>query len=755
MGRILLLLGAALLMPQVAFAVTDSTPPSVGNPTPTTIYRNVPTTISATYTDTLAGVASCSLYVDGISQGIGIMTLSSPGGLSGTATQSYTHTSFTSPVALRVSCTDQASSPNTGWSNTVNANMLIDADAPSIDEILPTTATAGSPTTLSAYFTENGSGLSYCRAFVNGVDVGSNMTEIGLEVSIGYTFASAGTYTLAVTCVDKANNSRTGSSSVTVTAGGGGATATMGTLSPTTATAGSATTFTTTITDTSVKWTVCALYVGGSNVATLTRSGSTVSGSYTFPSAGTFSTYARCQRNDDPPEPVNTATINVVVSAAGGGAVSMGTLSPTTASVGLSTPFSTTITDASGTYNTCMLGIGGALVSNMTRTGSTVSGNYTFVAPGTYNAYVSCWKSTDPTQSVQTSTIIVTASSAGGGADVTPPVVLITAPVGTVVAGTNATVSANYSDNVGVTTCSLTVNGITQGNMTFVAGTAVSGVVTRSYNFGSVGDALVSVFCGDSSGNSHTDNKYVTVAAAGTPPPPPAPTSTDTDSDGLLNTEEATLGTSASNRDTDGDQLSDYEEVRVYHSDPLRRDTDGDGYNDGEEVRNGYSPTGPGTLSGTTPSTGTLIKMPCPVGASVNHPCKAVYFYGRDGKRHPFPHEKTYFSWYPNFGSVQNVSEAAMTALPLGSNVTYRPGVRLVKFQTLNTVYAVTRGGALRALASESVAVAIYGTAWNRQVDDIGDAFFSNYTFGTDITQANQYVPLAETASVLSIDDNF
>lgn len=96
-----------------------------------------------------------------------------------------------------------------------------------------------------------------------------------------------------------------------------------------------------------------------------------------------------------------------------------------------------------------------------------------------------------------------------------------------------------------------------------------------------------------------------------------------------------------------------------------------------------------------------------------------------------------------------------MSLLPLGVNVTYRPGVKLVKFQTMNTVYAVTRGGVLRALGSEATAVAVYGTNWSRQIDDIGDAFFANYTFGTDITQANQYVPLAESSAVLSIDDNF
>jgi hypothetical protein len=42
--------------------------------------------------------------------------------------------------------------------------------------------------------------------------------------------------------------------------------------------------------------------------------------------------------------------------------------------------------------------------------------------------------------------------------------------------------------------------------------------------------------------------------------------------------------------DTDGDGLSDGDEVSIYHTNPTVADTDGDGYSDGEEIMNGYSP---------------------------------------------------------------------------------------------------------------------------------------------------------------------
>lgn len=74
------------------------------------------------------------------------------------------------------------------------------------------------------------------------------------------------------------------------------------------------------------------------------------------------------------------------------------------------------------------------------------------------------------------------------------------------------------------------------------------------------------------------------------------PVNSDSDNDGLLNSEEAGLGTDPTNPDTDGDLLFDREEVAIYGTDPLNPDTDGDTYKDGSEVQGGYDPRGPGKL---------------------------------------------------------------------------------------------------------------------------------------------------------------
>jgi len=162
------------------------------------------------------------------------------------------------------------------------------------------------------------------------------------------------------------------------------------------------------------------------------------------------------------------------------------------------------------------------------------------------------------------------------------------------------------------------------------------------------------------------------------------------------------------------------------------------------------APAGPVSAA---PGPGSLIKLACPSGAAANDPCKAVYYYGSDGKRHAFPNEGVYFSWYADFAGVQTVAASFMAALQLGSNVTYRPGVKMVKFLTLDKTYAVALGGELRWVASETVARDLYGTSWNALIDDIADAFYTDYRFGADIASAAAYDKAAELAAAPTIDE--
>lgn len=133
----------------------------------------------------------------------------------------------------------------------------------------------------------------------------------------------------------------------------------------------------------------------------------------------------------------------------------------------------------------------------------------------------------------------------------------------------------------------------------------------------------------------------------------------------------------------------------------------------------------------------------------------AVYYVGADGYRHAFPNEKAYFTWYCDYSGVVTITPDEMARMGLGPNVIYRPGIRLVKFQTSPVVYAVARYGVLRPMASEEVAKALYGDDWNKKIDDIADAFFGNYKIGEEIKSADQFNPSAESVSVEYISDTY
>ena len=70
----------------------------------------------------------------------------------------------------------------------------------------------------------------------------------------------------------------------------------------------------------------------------------------------------------------------------------------------------------------------------------------------------------------------------------------------------------------------------------------------------------------------------------------------DDDGDGLSNQREQDEGTDPENPDTDGDGLTDGQEVNQHGTDPVDQDTDGDGLSDGEEVNeHNTSPNNPDT----------------------------------------------------------------------------------------------------------------------------------------------------------------
>ncbi len=160
--------------------------------------------------------------------------------------------------------------------------------------------------------------------------------------------------------------------------------------------------------------------------------------------------------------------------------------------------------------------------------------------------------------------------------------------------------------------------------------------------------------------------------------------------------------------------------------------------------------TPPVTAPQTTPPAGNG-------GGAAGYLIKAspstVYFY-YNGKRYDFPNEKTYFSWYQDFSNIQLISDKQMASIPLGGNVIYKPGVKMLKITTDPKVYAVDARGVLRWIQTEEIVKLLYGDSWNKLVEDLPDAFFIDYKIGTPISNAADFNSIAVSQAATSINWN-
>jgi hypothetical protein len=129
-----------------------------------------------------------------------------------------------------------------------------------------------------------------------------------------------------------------------------------------------------------------------------------------------------------------------------------------------------------------------------------------------------------------------------------------------------------------------------------------------------------------------------------------------------------------------------------------------------------------------------------------------VYYYGTDEKRYVFPTERTYKSWYgEDWSGVVTIPDSELMSIMLGGNVTYRPGVKLLKITTDPKVYAISSGGTLRWIDSEDLAIELYGADWADNVDDLPDPFYVNYRQGSHITHKSDFNPSGEKSVASSI----
>jgi Bacterial TSP3 repeat len=116
------------------------------------------------------------------------------------------------------------------------------------------------------------------------------------------------------------------------------------------------------------------------------------------------------------------------------------------------------------------------------------------------------------------------------------------------------------------------------------------GIVADDLNLTNTGDNAAS-YVAVALGQRVPDQSEAPPATEETPEAEASPTAAvaldpaaDQDSDGLTNGDEQQRGTDPNKADTDGDSLSDADEVNTYDTDPLKADTDADNMRDDAEI---------------------------------------------------------------------------------------------------------------------------------------------------------------------------
>jgi ppGpp synthetase/RelA/SpoT-type nucleotidyltranferase len=132
-----------------------------------------------------------------------------------------------------------------------------------------------------------------------------------------------------------------------------------------------------------------------------------------------------------------------------------------------------------------------------------------------------------------------------------------------------------------------------------------------------------------------------------------------------------------------------------------------------------------------------------------------LYWYGKDKKRYPIPTIHTFLTWFPSTEKMPNIRQLpdeVVVRIPIGGNITYRPGTKNIKIASSSYKYAVSHGGVLHLIGDPKIAVRIFGENWEDKVDTIPDAFFTNYFVGEEIKKVSDFDPAKERDMSPTID---
>lgn len=151
---------------------------------------------------------------------------------------------------------------------------------------------------------------------------------------------------------------------------------------------------------------------------------------------------------------------------------------------------------------------------------------------------------------------------------------------------------------------------------------------------------------------------------------------------------------------------------------------------------------------------GTFVKTNALVAGDLikgsSHP---VYYYGSDGKRYIFTTSVVLDSWYAPIdytylpqhdyhavcNNVKELTDAQLVAIPLGGNVTMRPGTYITGITTDPKRYVVDTHHTLR-WTSPDVLEQLYPGSVAERTYLTPDSFFVNYVIGSSVDSASDFL---------------
>ena len=149
-------------------------------------------------------------------------------------------------------------------------------------------------------------------------------------------------------------------------------------------------------------------------------------------------------------------------------------------------------------------------------------------------------------------------------------------------------------------------------------------------------------------------------------------------------------------------------------------------------------------LSLATPTVSALAQV-------VQSP-SGTYWLHQDGKRYLFPGDDTLQSWNLSAFTAEPASDHAITLHPFGGIVFMRPGAQPVRVASLDSWFAVGKGGVLREIASEATVKELYPNADKDTAPTIDIAQYANYKIGAPITTSKDFAPTMESTGAESPD---